>query len=256
MQAEPELSEERKAILLARLRGEGRIVTRLAANELGVSVDTIRRDLLQLEEARSLRRVHGGAVPPASLPNSFSERADDPSPETDTIARLIVDRLHDGQVIGLDAGTTGVAIARVLPTNLRLTIVTTNLPAAVALAPHCEVRVVVAGGQFDRTWMALTGPEAVRTIGSFRFDLAVVGVCAIHPDHGLTTNSLDEVETKRAWIDAAAETIVPITTDKLDRVAPFVVSPLHHIATIAHAGALTARALRPYEKHGVLLLRS
>jgi DeoR/GlpR family transcriptional regulator of sugar metabolism len=251
---ESELSAERRARLLERLQASGRLVTSEAAASSGVSVDTIRRDLVALEELGQARRVHGGAVLHSSLPRSFRERARDAGPGMGELAQLIVNRLQPGQVIGLDAGTTGVEIARRIPLELALTVVTTSPPAAVALERHRRLTVVLIGGVLDLTWMAVTGAEAVEAIGSFRLDSAVLGACAIHPEFGVTTNSLAEVETKRAWIRAAAEVVLPAVPEKIDRVAPFVVCPLDELSIVVCPDELPDQSRRRYRRKGVALL--
>lgn len=198
--------------------------------------------------------MHGGAVLPTAVPHSYRERADALQPQAGILAELIVGRLRDGQIVGLDAGSTGVEVARRLPIEMHLTIVTTSPPAAVALERHRNVTVILGGGTLDLTWMAVTGAEAVRTINSFRLDVAVLGVCGIHPDHGATTNSLAELETKRAWIDAAADVVVPVTADKLDRVAPFVIAPLRDITTVALAEPPSRSTARRYRAAGTTLI--
>jgi DeoR/GlpR family transcriptional regulator of sugar metabolism len=252
--SESRLSAERRAHLLERLRSTGRLVTSDAAASSGVSVDTIRRDLAALEALGQARRVHGGAVLESSLPRSFAERTRGATAETGELAQAVVDRLRPGQVVGLDAGTTGVEIARRIPIELPLTIVTTSPPAAVALEHHRELTVVLAGGVLDLTWMALTGAEAVEAIGSFRLDVAVLGACAVHPEIGVTTQSLAEVGTKRAWVRAAAEVVLPAGSEKVDRVAPFVVCPLDEISVIVCSDDVPAPVRRRLRESGVALV--
>jgi DeoR/GlpR family transcriptional regulator of sugar metabolism len=229
-------------------------VTSDAAARSGVSVDTIRRDLVALEGLGQARRVHGGAVLQSSLPRSFHERALDAAAGTGDLAQLIVDRLEPGQVIGLDAGTTGVEIARRIPLELELTVVTTSPPAAVALEHHRRLTVVLIGGTVDLTWMAVTGADAVKAIGAFRLDTAVLGACAVHPDVGVTTSSLAEVETKRAWVQAGVEVILPASPEKIDRVAPFVVCPLAELSILACSEELPDHSRRRYRRSGVAVL--
>src|SRR4051812_40503293 len=101
-----ELSAERQARLAEQLQATGRLVTSDAAASCGVSVDTIRRDLVALEGLGQARRVHGGAVLQSSLPRSFRERTREATTGTGDLAQLIVNRLQAGHVIGIDAGST------------------------------------------------------------------------------------------------------------------------------------------------------
>jgi DeoR/GlpR family transcriptional regulator of sugar metabolism len=130
-------------------------------------------------------------------------------------------RFRSGEVIGLDAGSTNVEVARQIPQTLEITIVTNNPAAATALADHRSVSVILLGGNVDLRWMATTGAETVDGWRSYRLDLAVLGACAFDPTAGASTRSQHEVATKRAMIAAAAETVLPISTEKLGTSAPF-----------------------------------
>lgn len=220
----PDLVEDRQAWLLERLADRRRVHTVEVAAELDVSVDTIRRDLRALHERGLLRRVHGGAVPVSRLPGSFAGRAAESGGSRARLAAAIVERFRPGQVIGLDAGTTGVDVAAAVPPTLAVTIVTNNPAAAVALADHPAAEVALLGGAVDLTWMATVGAEVVDGWRAHRLDLGVVGVCGFDPTVGVMTNSRAEVSTKRALLEASAETIVPLQPEKLGASAPFVVA--------------------------------
>src|SRR4051812_46239226 len=72
------LGAERREVILRRLQTQGKVRASALSDELGVSLDTVRRDLAELAAAGALRRVHGGALPPASPgPSSFKERLPD-----------------------------------------------------------------------------------------------------------------------------------------------------------------------------------
>lgn len=246
-----ELVAARHEWLLRRLEEQQRISTNAAAQDLGVSVDTIRRDLRALHDRGALQRVHGGAVRTAGLASSFSGRKDEPSGERSRLAAGVVDRLQHGQVVGLDAGTTSTEICSLIPPHLAITIVTNNPAAALALADHPSASVLLLGGEVDLNWMAVTGPTAVEAIGETNLDLAVVGVCSFGPEAGATTRSRSEVSTKRAFVAAAAHTIVPVESEKLGTVAPFRVAGASEVEVLVVEEALTPAARSSYQAAGV-----
>lgn len=224
MNESPELVTERHSWILERVSETRRVVTTDAASELSVSVDTIRRDLRTLHDRGLIRRVHGGAVPVSSLPDSFSGRTGDEESRRPTLATAVVQRLQPGQVVGLDAGTTSVAIASLIPPTLAITIVTNNPAVAVTLADHRSAQVILLGGKVDLTWMATVGAETVDGWRNYRIDVGIVGLCGFDPISGGTTNSHAEVATKRALIASSAETIIPMQAEKLGTAAPFLVA--------------------------------
>ena len=218
---EPDLVAARHEWLLHQVAEQHRVGTNAAAGVLGVSADTIRRDLRQLHHRGLVRRVHGGAVRISPLSPSFAGRSADESPERGRLADAIISRLRPGQVIGLDAGSTTAEIATRLPPSLEVTIITNNPAPALALTDHPSASDILVGGDVDLRWMATTGTTAVDTIRAHHLDLAIVGVCSFDHEAGATTRSQNEVHTKRAFIESAAETLIPIESSKLGTVAPF-----------------------------------
>lgn len=230
------LVDGRHQYLLEKIHEDRRVLTNEAADDLDVSVDTIRRDLRTLHDRGLVRRVHGGAVPVSQLPDSFTERRSISSPVRPVLASAVVDRFRANQLIGLDAGSTTVEIASMIPQTLGVTVVTNSPPVAVALADHRSAKVILLGGSVDLTWMACTGPEVVDSWRNYNLDLAIVGACGFDPQVGASTGSQNEVSTKRALIEAATETLVPLQAEKLGTRAPF------HFADAASIEAVITEA--------------
>ncbi len=250
MTSDGELVEQRHEWLLEQVAKERRVMTADVAAHLGVSVDTIRRDLRNLHDRGLVRRVHGGAVPIARLPASFEGRLNEDSNGVNVLAAEIVSRFKPGQVIGLDGGSTCVDVAAMIPPSLEVTIVTNNPAAAVALTGHAHVSVILLGGQVDLTWMTTTGSETVDAWRNYRLDLGVLGVCGFDVETGLTTNSPSEVATKRALIESSTDVIVPVHQDKLGVVAPFAVAELDAVDIVVTEVKLPASLKRACKRAG------
>jgi DeoR/GlpR family transcriptional regulator of sugar metabolism len=88
----------------------GRVSNERIMAELCVSRETVRRDLLDLEEAGALRRVHGGAVP-SGEEAPITERARANVRAKAAIARAAIGIVRDGQTVFVDAGTTTAILA-------------------------------------------------------------------------------------------------------------------------------------------------
>jgi DeoR/GlpR family transcriptional regulator of sugar metabolism len=248
------LCEQRHRWLVEQVRHGGRVLTGIAAEELGVSVDTIRRDLRQLDREGAIRRVHGGAVRRSGVPTSYGERVEHDRPGRVRLAGVAAALFQPGMVIGLDAGTTNVDVARLIPPDLDITIVTNNPHAAAAIAPNAVCRVVLIGGQFDRRWMATTGPHAVDAWNQYHLDIGILGVCAFDADLGATTNSFDEVATKRALIAGAADVVVIADASKLSTSASFVISPAVEVSRLITHSMTPQNLLRPLASLGIEIL--
>src|SRR5690349_13435446 len=128
------LTEQRKQLILERLRADGQIVAATLSQELGLSEDTIRRDLRALAAEGLLQRVHGGALPASRALLSFSARREIEPEGKRSIARAAAALIQPGQLAFLDGGTTCQQLARALAPELAATVVTHSPTIAVELA--------------------------------------------------------------------------------------------------------------------------
>jgi DeoR/GlpR family transcriptional regulator of sugar metabolism len=220
------LTTERKAVLLERLKAEGRIVAKAFAEEFQLSEDTIRRDLRELAAEGLLRRVHGGALPVApDLPDLRARK----TIAADVKARLAARAaglVQPGQLIFLDGGSTNAALARALPKDFTFTVATHSPTIAAELEDHPTAEVILIGGRLFKHSMVATGALATEQIDAIRPDLFFLGVTGIHPRHGLTTGDAEEAAIKRRIAGQSTETCTLVTAAKLGAVSPFAVLPL------------------------------
>jgi DeoR/GlpR family transcriptional regulator of sugar metabolism len=245
------LTEERRQAILDRLGREGKVVAVELSASLGVSADTVRRDLQELAGTGLLRRVHGGALPPAIGARPYAVRREQAPAAKAAIARATCRLLHSGQVILLDAGTTTLEVARNLPADLRAMVITNSPPIAVALAEHPSVEVTVVGGRLEKDARATVGAVTVEALRAIRADVLVLGVCSLHPDVGITVNDLEESYVKKAMIANAADVVAVLSADKLGSAAPFIVGPLGELTHLVTERSCPDAALDAYRAVGV-----
>src|SRR3954471_9825704 len=182
------LASERRERLLEALGADGRVVASEAAARLGVSLDTVRRDLAELEAGGAVRRVHGGALPA----RRFADRREVDVPEKAAIADAARGLIADGQLVLLGGGTTVLELARRLPDELEATVVTSAPDVAVALLDHTAVEVILLGGRVNPETRTVVGGEAVEALRTVRADLCLLGACSLHAQAGLTVLHRDE----------------------------------------------------------------
>ena len=220
------LTAERRQEILSRLDRDGKVVASELVAALGVSEDTVRRDLRELAAGGLVQRVHGGALPLVVPAASFALRLHVAAEAKAELAEAALPLLESANVIVLDGGTTSLELARRLPAGRVCTILTNSPPVASALAEHPTAEVVLIGGRLLKDPQVAVGPEALAALREVRADACVLGICSLHPELGVTTNDHDEAHVKRAMVEAAAEVIALATADKLRTAAPWVVSPL------------------------------
>jgi DeoR/GlpR family transcriptional regulator of sugar metabolism len=250
------LTDERRNLILDRLRTHGRVLAADLTRDLAVSADTIRRDLRDLDEAGLLRRVHGGALPRHGDTRPFPVRAGRAPVAKASIARRAASCVQDGQVVVLDGGTTTLELARALRDDLRATVITTSPPIALALAEHPGLDIQVIGGTLRRRALVTVGAATIDALRAIRADIAFLGVCGLHPEIGITVEDLDERHVKAAMIDGAAEVFGLADHDKLGTALPFVVAPLRAVTHLVTDGEASDEALAPYRALGIAVLKS
>ena len=245
------LVEERRQAILERLGTDGKVVAAELSAVLAVSPDTVRRDLGELAEAGLLRRVHGGALPPAVGGRPYAVRREQAPAAKAAIAEATSRLLRDGQVILLDSGTTALEVARHLPPELDANVITNSPPIAVALADHPIVDVTVLGGRLEKDAHALVGAATVEALRSVRADVLVLGLCSLHPEVGITVMDLEESHVKRAMIANAAEVVAVSSADKLGSAGPFVIGPLEELTHLVTERSASPDQLDAYRAAGI-----
>jgi DeoR/GlpR family transcriptional regulator of sugar metabolism len=248
------LTAERRQQILATLRRDGKVLASELSTALGVSEDTIRRDLRELADADLLQRVHGGALPRSPASASFAARQSQAPAAKQAIARAAAQLVHDGQVIMLDGGTTTLQVAQRLPIDLRATVVTNSPPIAIALAEHPHVEVVIVGGRLYKSSLVTIGAGTVEMLRSIRADICMLGVCSLHPQAGISVPDLEESYVKRAMIDGAAEVVALASAEKLGTVAAYTVGPIGDLTHIVTEREVADETLAAYRAQGITLV--
>ncbi|GAA1953059.1 DeoR/GlpR family DNA-binding transcription regulator [Kitasatospora viridis] len=246
----------RRARLLDMLGDRHRIDVTEAAEQLGVSAATVRRDLRELAHQQLLTRTHGGAVPAGvsyDLPLRYksSRRAD----EKVRIARAAAALVPAGAVVGLTGGTTTSEVARELATRpdlltgheVSLTLVTNAINIASELAVRPHVKTVVTGGIARPASYELVGPLASLVLETISLDYAILGVNALDPRTGASTVEETEAGINQAMARRAHTVVIVADSSKLGRRAFATVCPPSEIdvlVTDTDAPAHLVAALR------------
>lgn len=215
------LSHERKTHLLSILSETGSIVAKDVSRNLGLSEDTIRRDLRELAKDGFLKRVHGGAVPNAPANASFPRRAGIATPEKADIGKRAAAMIENGHVVFIDGGTTALQLARYLPQNLNATIITHSPNVALELLNHTNLEVEIVGGKLLRHSVVTSGAATIAWLDRYRPDICFIGATGLHPVQGITTGVSEEAEVKRAIIARSGSALILASSEKFGTVSSF-----------------------------------
>jgi DeoR/GlpR family transcriptional regulator of sugar metabolism len=250
------LTAQRKKLLLTRLSKDGQLVAKEMAREMGISEDTVRRDLRELALGGKLQRVHGGALPASLADGDLDARKTVSVREKVALGKVGAAMIRRGQVVILDGGTTALQVARHLPPDLRATLVTHSPTVALQLALHEHIDIVMLGGRLFRHSMVNMGAALIDAASRLRADIYFMGVTGVHPEAGLSTGDAEEAAVKQALHQRAAETVVLASSEKLLAASAFVVAPLTDISLLVVPPATPARTVRMLQSPGLKIRRT
>lgn len=207
---------ERQDLILQWARAHGRVEVATLAEDLGVTAETVRRDLTALERRGLLRRVHGGALPIERLEvePTLAARRTQASTQKHRIARRALAELPIEGTVLLDSGSTTLAIAEQFPTDRALTVVTNSVAIASVLHSVDSIELYVLGGRVrDRTGAAV-GEWLESALVDVCVDVAFLGTNGFSVTRGMTTPDQTEAKAKAAMSRAARRTVVVTDSTK------------------------------------------
>jgi DeoR family glycerol-3-phosphate regulon repressor len=217
MQAGAEVAAMRHRAILETARNTGSVSVETLADTLGVTPQTIRKDLNLLAKKSMLARVHGGAVVTSGIGNlHYAERRLIAAETKDAIGVAAAALVPNGASLFINIGSTTEAIARHLTGHRELMVITNNLNVVAILADCPGIEVIAAGGRVRPGDRAVIGALTMDFIRSFRVDYALIGASAIERDGTFLDFDLDEV-------------ILTLDSSKLGRPAPVRIGGLEDI---------------------------
>jgi DeoR family glycerol-3-phosphate regulon repressor len=221
----------RQLTLLAVVQSQGSVTVEQLADTLGVTLQTVRRDVQKLADDGLLTRFHGGVrVPSSTVENIAHQQRESLNADGKArIARAVAAAIPNDCSLILNIGTTTEAIARALLAHSGLRVITNNLNVATILSanPHCEV--IVVGGVVRGRDRGIVGEAAVDFIRQFKVDIAVIGISAIEADGSLRDFDFREVKVSQTILSHAREVWLAADSSKFNRPAMVEVGRLSQI---------------------------
>jgi len=210
------LKEERQQTILTEVELHNRILLTDIAETLDVSIDTVRRDVKELDAEKKLRKVHGGAISLGFTTNSARNTNIYALEDKTTIAKKAITMLKEGAVIFIDGGTTCLEMTRLIPETLQLTCFTISLPVAMELSKKPNITVIYIGGQIAKEAQISIGANAIHNLSEIRVDFSFIGTGYVDATYGLTEFDWDIVQIKKAVIKASKKTVLLSISEKLN----------------------------------------
>lgn len=245
--------EQRRQLIVDRLRAEGSVTVAALEGEFGVSSMTARRDLQILEREGRARRTHGGAMLPglARHEDSFQSRLEHAAAAKERLAERVPDLIAEDETVFADSSTTAYyAVTRLLKAGRRATVLTNSVPIMDLLARSDggQLDLIGLSGSLRRLTSSFVGPLTVAAIEAHFADKLLFSVLGLSSTGVLTDADPLEAEVKRAMISQAREPVLLLDGSKFERTGLSAIGPLsavstalvadggEHVASVAQAG--------------------
>ena len=237
----PVNSNPRQLQLLEEVRQRQTATVEQLAEILGVTLQTVRRDVQKMSDAGLLVRFHGGVrMPNATVENiAHNQRETMHAEGKQRIAQAIAAAIPHGCSLILNIGTTTEAVAKALLHHKGLRVITNNLNVAAILSSNADCEVIVAGGVVRTRDRGIVGEAAVDFMRQFKVDIAVIGISAIEADGTLRDFDLREVKVAQTIIQQSRAVWLAADHSKFDRQA------MVELATLAQVDRLFTDAPPP-----------
>jgi DeoR/GlpR family transcriptional regulator of sugar metabolism len=246
------LKKERQEFILHQLNLHNKILCADLSNMMGVSDDTIRRDLQELAQEDKLIKVHGGALS-KSFHTAFDRKMVYNLEDKHIIAQKTAALVQSGMYILTSGGTSILEFAKSLDPNLNASFFTCSLNAAIEFAHHPSIEVVMIGDKVSKDSMLTTGASAVQTIESIQADLCILGINSLDTQFGLSENDWEVVQIKKAMIKASKKTICIGISEKLNSQQKIKVANLDEIDILITELDPNDPTLLPFKHKGLTI---
>ncbi|MCT6923870.1 MULTISPECIES: DeoR/GlpR family DNA-binding transcription regulator [Bacillales] len=212
------LTVERQRLIRELLKQQDIVTMQELIEITNASESTIRRDLIQLEKAKVLKRIHGGAarLQGKLVEPSVSEKSSKNLSSKKALASFAANLIEDGDCIYLDAGTT---VYEMIPyLQAKQVVVVTNSAYHLDLLIENNIKTYLIGGAIKHQTKAMVGQGAVISLEQYRFDKCFIGANGVHLEYGYTTPDPEEAMIKMTAIRLAQEAYVLVDDSKFNEV--------------------------------------
>ncbi|WP_264737629.1 DeoR/GlpR family DNA-binding transcription regulator [Cytobacillus firmus] len=233
------LPEERKNEILKELKKTGKVKVVELVEQFQVSEETIRRDLMILEEKGLLKRVYGGAIHAVfqSEEPPFVQRTTVNQEAKVKVGKKAVELISDGDVIAIDVGTTMLEFAKQIEKKKDITIITNSLPVSSVLTESLNQniftgQVLLLGGQIDPKHQSISGSLTEQMLNQFNIDKAFISAGGFSIQKGVSNYHLHETLVSRKMVEVSKQVILMADSSKIGVDTFSKVSPLEKIDVV------------------------
>jgi DeoR family fructose operon transcriptional repressor len=249
--------DRQQAIYMLALR-QGSVDVADLARRYGVTTETIRRDLSDMQGRQLLRRVHGGAVPVERMNHEpmVDARHVVNAEEKRRIATTAAAEVPDRGSVIIDSGSTGHCLADVFPVDRDVHVVTNSLITAITLSRRGLRDLTVLGGSVRTSRLAMVDETAAGELEHMAIDVLFISCDGLSFQHGLTTPYREEHRIKRAMIERANRVVAMVDQSKFGNVQMFSFAKFDEIDVLVTDTRADVEAVDFLTTHGISVRRA
>ncbi len=251
------MKNDRIRQIMTILLKEKKVMAKDLAERFDVSLESIRRDLSQLELQGAVRKFYGGAalveeLLPDGEAEIFQVRLTERGAEKQAIARAAAALIRDGETVYLDSGTTAASLTPYLKERAGLTVITRSLRIAAQLGMCENLTVYCLGGAVKVDTLTNTGFMAQECLNFFsHIDIAVLSGDGLVPQQGVVDFGMENLAFKRSLVERSGRVAVVIDSSKFGRTAHCLTCPTKRITTLVTDGDVNSKAVETLRVQGV-----
>ena len=249
----PRLQHDRQHEIYLLALKQGSVDVGDLSRRYGVTTETIRRDLSDMQERQLLRRVHGGAIPLERINHEPRVEARDMvnAEEKLRIARLAAEEVPERGSVIIDSGSTGQRLADVFPADRDVHVVTNSLTTALTLSRRGLQKLTVLGGSVRTNTFAMVDEPGRVELQKMAIDVLFISCDGLSFRHGLTTPYREEHTMKRAMVERADRIVAMVDQSKFGNVQMFSFASFEEIDVLVTDTRADPEALEILSGHGI-----
>jgi DeoR family transcriptional regulator, fructose operon transcriptional repressor len=253
----PRLQHDRQHAIYMLALSQGSVDVADLARRYGVTTETIRRDLSEMQRRNLLRRVHGGAVPVERINFEPMLAARDMvnAEEKLRIATQAVEEVPERGSVMIDSGSTTQRLAEVFPVERDVHVVTNSLLTALTLGRRRLRQLTVLGGAVRTNTLAMVDDTTRAELQHMAIDVLFISCDGLSFQHGLTTPYREEHTIKRAMIGRARRVVAMVDASKFGNVQMFSFAAFDEIDVLVTDTRADPEAAAVLSDHGIAVHR-
>ncbi len=246
------LAKERVEKISVMIEKNGAVTTSKLVEIFGVSIETVRRDLLDMERNGLLTRVHGGAVKKGSMKPFFDleKRNREYSKEKKSLCGKAVEFVVDGDTIFIDSGSTAILFAEAVRGRFsNLTVATHSLDVFNIISSDNGITPILCGGHILKSENTFYGLFTLEMIDSMRFKKAFVFPSALSIDGGICDYQKDLLQVQKKVLEISDDIYILADSSKFEKKALLKVDSLRESYTYITDGEISEEIVKLYREN-------